>query len=83
MRPLEDIGPIIDDEPDVPPVVGWLRPACFEGDELVAQIDEGNVLAVSTQRQVAEDSPEEGQRVVSAADFDGGVVDSDPACHCV
>ena len=73
-RPLHRRLLVVDDEADVAPAVGRLRPPCLEGDELVAEIDERHVPASATELQLAEDPLEELECLVDRADLDGDVV---------
>src|SRR5262245_49377414 len=79
--PVEGLLAVVDDEADVAISVRRLRPAGREGDELVAEVDEGHPPAATAERQLAEDLLQEGERLVDVADLDGDVVDADRAGH--
>jgi hypothetical protein len=62
---------------EVPAVVGRLTSALLQGDELVAEVDEGHLPAATAERQLAEDPLEELECLVDGAHLDGDVVDPD------
>jgi uracil-DNA glycosylase len=71
---------IVHDHADVPGLVRRLRPALGEGDELVADVDEGRPSHPPAELEV-EDATEELERRVDAVDLDRDVVDPDEAGH--
>ena len=76
-------GHVVDDQPEVPLVVGRLPAALHQRDELVAHVDEGGARDAAAQLE-REDAPVERQRGLEVADLEGHVVDSDqprPSLH--
>ncbi len=72
---------IVDDESDVALLVGDMRHALRERDELVPHVDERHGRTASAQLHAVEDPPEERQRLVEVAYLDGDVVDPDQPGH--
>ena len=69
---------VIDHEPKVTPVVTGLLAAFLKGKKLVAQIDEGGMLALAAQREF-EEAPVESQSPLDVAHLERDVVQSDSA----
>src|SRR6185436_15851313 len=63
---------VIDDQPEMPAVIGCLPAAVLQREELVAQIDEGRILALAAQLEV-EQPAVEGQRLFDVADLERDV----------
>ena len=67
-------------------VIGRLLAALLQGDELVAEIDEGHVIALAAQFELEQPAPE-GQRLLDVADLERYMVEAYDAwsfgiCHC-
>ena len=67
---------VVDDEAEVPVVVGSLRAAFGQREELVAHADERHPRDARLHLDV-EDAPVELERLVEVADLEGDMVDSD------
>ena len=72
---------VIDDEPEVPRLVGRLPSACGECDELIPHVDEGHRAANSAAQLEFEESPVPGQRLLDVTDLECDVVDPDEPGH--
>ena len=72
---------VIDNEADMPAVIGGLFASRLQGDELVAKINESHRLALSAQLKV-KDAALECQRFLDIADFHRHVVEADRARLC-
>jgi hypothetical protein len=62
----------------VPAVIGRLPAAFLKSQELVAEIDEGSILAPAAQLEI-EQPAVKFQRLVDVADFDRHVIETDSA----
>lgn len=69
---------VVDDEAEMPPVVGRLTAALLERQELVAQVDEGRILVPAAQGELEQPAVER-QRFVDVADLERHVVEPDGA----
>jgi len=67
---------VVDHQAEVAAVVRGLLSSPLEGQELVAQVDEGHVLAFPAQLE-REQPPVERQRFVDVADFERDVIETD------
>src|SRR5919108_1103724 len=72
---------VIDDEPEVPSLVGRLRSAGLERDELVAHVDEGHRPSGPPPQLEFEEASVPRHRLVDVTDLERDVVDADEACH--
>src|SRR5262249_29430410 len=69
---------VVDHQAEMAAIVGRLLAAFLEGDELVAQVDEGHGLALAAQLEL-EQPAVEGQRLLDVADLERHVVEADNA----
>src|SRR5438270_6849674 len=72
---------VIDDQTEVPRLVGRLRAAGGEGDELVAHVDERHPAPRATAQLEVEQAPIPCERLVEVSNFEGDVIDANQACH--
>ena len=83
----QDLGPgfheratcglqVVHDQADVPRLIRRLAPARAQGDELVANVDEGHPGAASAELEL-EDAAEERKGFIDVSHLDGDVVDAD------
>ena len=66
---------VIDDKPEMTAVIGSLPAAFLKREELIAEIDEGRVLALTAQREVKQASVE-CQRLFNVVDLDRDMVET-------
>src|SRR5690606_5414387 len=66
---------VVDDEAEVPLLVARRRRALHQGDELIAYVDEGAVLAAAAQLE-GEDAAIKGKRLVDATHLEGDMIDA-------
>ena len=69
---------VVDHEAKMAAVVGRLRAALLQGEELIAQIDEGRGLALAAQLEI-EQAAVEGERLLDIADLESDMVETDGA----
>ena len=62
-------------------VIGRLLAALLQGDELIAEIDEGHVVALAAQFELEQPAPE-GQRLLDVADLQRDMVEAHDARFC-
>ena len=60
---------IVDNQSEMAAVIGGLSAALLQGDELVAQIDEGRSIALAAKLEF-EQSPVKGQGLFDVSDFE-------------
>src|SRR5262249_58962933 len=72
---VADGGAVVDHEAEMAPVVPVLVLRLHEGDELVAHVDEGLVLALAAQGEL-EDAAIEGQRLLDVTHLERDVIDA-------
>src|SRR5581483_2397849 len=72
---------VIDDQTEVAAVVGWLPAAFLQGNELVAQVDEGHRVALAAQFEL-EEAAIERQRLIDVAHLQRNVIETYGAGLC-
>jgi len=72
---------LVHHEPDVAVLVGRLRAAAGNGEELIAHVDERDRVAVASPQREVEDPAVEVEGLVDVADLDRHVIDSDESRH--
>ncbi len=74
---IADCRGVVDDETEMPRVVAGLAARRREGDELIAGVEKGHLLADAPTQLEIEQLAVEGKRLVDVADLEGDVVDAD------
>src|SRR4051812_37858170 len=76
---LADCFLVVDHESEMATVIGRLRSAFLQREELVAEIDEGRSAALAAKLEV-EQATVERQRLFDIADLEGDMIEADCAC---